>query len=186
MNAIQTYQEIVGESWLRYCEACPEESWNTTEQVHTVDGLRKLKRQTIEQVLGDDTSPPKAIAFTRLKKPELFLPWIIVSKTGELFEHEIKKEILSSTPYYLRGLKLNFADSELGYDYFMLTTGTYNKATLSNGEKKKLKDFTEDCIDLAILFANPEFRTVCAELSEFPKKIAERYATDLHLRGERR
>lgn len=186
-STIQTYSEIVKEAWMRYCEQCHEASWFTSDQVHVVDGLRQLKRQSIEKVLGDDINAPKAVVFTQLKKPELFLPGVIVAQANPLFEKEIKKEVLSATPYKLTEFRLRFRpdepNSKIGINYLMLTDRTYRKDAISEAEETRLRDFAEDCIDLSILFADRGFRKVCSEFSGLPKKVAQTYVKNLQLRG---
>ena len=178
---IQTYKEIVEKAWIRYYQECKEASLFVDLGFHTTTNFRTLKTESIEHVFGDDINAPKAVVFVGLRKSEVFIPGIIVSEASPVFEKEIKREILKKVPYKLNVFDLNYSRSP-GRSYFLLSNGNYRKDTISNEERKRLEDFTEDCIDLAILFADKEFRQVCDEFSRFPKKLAERYVKDLQLR----
>lgn len=184
---IQAYYEVVEEAWRRYCEKRREAAIFTDCAVCQLKDLGDLKKQTVESVMGDEqTIPPRAVAFVGLRKPEVFVPGVIVTESNGLFERELKRQILGLTNYKLNEFRLKYADSGISEDYFMLTKGRFRKDAMSDGEKKELSDFAEDCVDLALLFSDKEFRKVCEEFSQFPGKLAERYVSDLQLRGGKR
>ncbi|VVB77856.1 Uncharacterised protein [uncultured archaeon] len=177
-TGLQKYQDLVTENWTRFSEIHTPESWFVSPDVYYTDSLKKLKKQSINEVLGEEIITPKAVALTGIRDLGLFVPGILVSEGGGV-KLELESQVLSLMTYAPKKIELPSDRGIKRHYLFLLSEKSYDKERLSATQEKNLSRFVEKAIDCSILFKSKRFLQDYESISAAIRKNADKYSREL-------